>query len=61
MEEGGKMSLIKCIEIIFFYFIILSIFRIITIFCIFKCIINIKNKIANNLKEKMGGKKDGKV
>jgi hypothetical protein len=55
------MTFLDYIGLIFAYFIILYIFRIITIFAIFKCIINIKVKITNNLKEKMEGMKKWKM
>jgi hypothetical protein len=55
------MSILSIAICILIYFVILSIFRIFFIFILFKCIIKIKEKITNNLKEKMGGIKNGKV
>jgi hypothetical protein len=51
------MSILSISICILIYFLILSIFRIFFLFVLFKCIINIKLKITNNLKEKMEGLK----
>jgi hypothetical protein len=55
------MSILSISICILIYFLILSIFRIFFLFVLFKCIINIKLKITNNLKEKMEGLKKWNV
>jgi len=49
------MQILEVILCIFVYFIILTVFRLITIYIIIRSIINIKQKIIDNLKEKMEG------